>query len=89
MPDQRGSTHPGTPASMAGPSPPPTTTSISPSSGSDGQSTKAVRKGDIKVDPKLGANSYLTWAEEMWIQLKSMRVLTIVESKSTQTDPTT
>lgn len=38
-----------------------------------------MRKRDIIVETKLSADNYLTWAEEMWIQLKSMRVLKLVE----------
>ena len=84
MADQRDSTDPNTPASMTRPSPP-----SSSSSGPDGQYTKPVRKGDIRVEPKLGADNYLTWAEEMWIQLKSMRVLKLVEGKTPQPDTVT
>ena len=74
MADQRGSTDPNTPASMGTPGP-----SSSLSLGPDSTYTKAVRKGDIKVDPKLGPTNYLTWAEEMEIQLKAKRVLKIVD----------
>ena len=31
----------------------------------DGQYSKAIQKGDIKVGPKLGANNYLSSEEDM------------------------
>lgn len=51
------------------PIPPATPTSISaaeaPAVGPFRQYSKAIKKADIKVDPKLGANDYLSLAEDM------------------------
>lgn len=92
MTDQSGSTDPTVPLnkpfSMINPSPEffSILSSMFCSFGPDGQYSKAVRKGDIKVKPKLGADNYLTWTEKMWIQLKSMRVLRLVKGKIPQPD---
>ncbi|MCJ1469153.1 hypothetical protein MMC07_007786 [Pseudocyphellaria aurata] len=82
----RGSADPTVPSNKPDTISSPSSAMSSPS-GPDGQYSKAVKKGDIRVKPKLGADNYLTWAEEMWIQLKSMRVLKLIEGTISQLDP--
>lgn len=76
MADQRGSSDSSVPSNK-----PDTRGLSSSSSGPDGEYSKATRIRVMKVEPKLSAENYLTWAEKMWIQLKSMRVLKLVGGK--------
>ena len=50
-------------------------------SGPDGHYTKAIRKGDIKVDPKLSASNYLSWAEDMQLLLEAKKLWRLVSGK--------
>lgn len=58
-------------------------------SGPDGQYVKAVRKSDIKIDSKLDLTNYLTWSEEIEIQLKAKRVLKMINGTTPQPDKET
>ena len=55
----------------------------------DGSYSKAIRKGDYKVEPKLGSNNYLTWADDMQLLLKSKRMWRIVNGAISSPDPVT
>lgn len=55
-------------------------------SGPDERYTKAVCKWDFEVDRKLGSINYLTWTEEMRVQLKTKKVLKIVDGNTPQPD---
>ncbi|MCJ1268936.1 hypothetical protein MMC22_008824 [Lobaria immixta] len=57
-----------------------------PAGGPDTQYSKAIRKGGIKVHPKLGAYNYLWWAEDMQLHLKAKELWRIVSGKVTRPD---
>lgn len=48
-------------------------------SGPDGR--YAIRKGDIKVEPKLSANIHLSWAKEIQLLLEAKKLWRIVTGK--------
>ena len=55
----------------------------------DGSYIKAIRKGDPKIDPKLGANNYLTWADDMELLLQAKMMWKIVDGTIPAPNPTT
>lgn len=44
----------------------------------DGSYINAIRKGDPKIDSKLGANNYLIWADDMKLLLQTKMMWKIV-----------
>ncbi|MCJ1268686.1 hypothetical protein MMC22_008574 [Lobaria immixta] len=50
-------------------------------SGPDNHYIKAIRKRDIKVDPKLSTSNYLSWAKDIQLLLEAKKLWRLVNSK--------
>ena len=57
-----------------------------PAGGPSRQCSKAIRKGGIKVHPKLGPYNYLSWGEDMQLHLKAKKLWRIVSGEVTRPD---
>lgn len=57
--------------------------------GPDGEYSKAICKGDINIDLKLGGSNYLSWAEDMRLLLEAKKLWRIVSNNIPQPDEET